>query len=89
MADQINTTADMLAALQDEISAVKDGTLEPDKARIVGRFRKLQLDTATLHLQYQRLHRAKPSPSALGLLSGTPEPVVGQKEPDTASVAAK
>lgn len=73
MADQINTTADMLAALQDEIAAVKDGSLEPDKARIVGRFRKLQLDTASLHLQYQRLHRGKTPSPAIGLLSGLPE----------------
>jgi len=74
MADQINTTADMLAALQDEIAAVKDGSLEPDKARIVGRFRKLQLDTASLHLQYQRLHRGKAPVAALNLLSGAPMP---------------
>lgn len=73
MADQINTTADMLAALQSEIAAVKDGSLEPDKARIVGRFRKLQLDTAALNLQYQRLNRGKVGNGAIGLLSGFPE----------------
>jgi hypothetical protein len=71
MADQINTTADMLAALQTEIDEVKAVTLEPEKARLVLRGRKLQLDLAALNLQYHRLNRSsKPSSNGFGLLTG-------------------
>lgn len=82
MADQINTTADMLAALQTEIDEVKAGTLEPEKARLVLRGRKLQLDVAALNLQYHRLNRnSKPSSNGVGLLTGAPTESTNGHEP--------
>lgn len=69
MADQIETVSDMMNALQSEIESIKNGDLPESKARIVGRYRGLQLRTAELQLQYARLargHKANPGLLMLG-----------------------
>ncbi len=59
MADQIKTVSSMMKALQEEIEAVKAGTLSESAARIVFKGRGLQLKTAELNLQFQRMHKNK------------------------------
>lgn len=55
----ISTVSDMMLALQSEIDAVKAGTLDESKARIVLKGRGLQLKTAELQLQYSRLTKGR------------------------------
>lgn len=55
----ISTVSDMMLALQEEIDAVKAGTLDESKARIVLKGRGLQLKTAELQLQYARLTKGR------------------------------
>lgn len=55
----ITTVSDMMLALQSEIDAVKNGTLDESKARIVLKGRGLQLKTAELQLQYARLTKGR------------------------------
>lgn len=58
MADnQITTVRDMMEALQQEIEDTKTGVLPLETARAVAKLRSLQLTTAQLNLQYQRLNR--------------------------------
>lgn len=82
--DQIKSTSDMMLSLQDEINAVKNGTLTESQARVVFRGRALQLKTAELNIQYQRLHRGRKPEMEMPLIaaaavesngdSATPEP---------------
>lgn len=51
--------SEMMLALQNEIDAVKDGTLEESKARIVLKGRGFQLQCAALQLQYARLVKGR------------------------------
>ncbi len=69
MADQIQTTSDMMAQLQTEIEAIKSGALEESKARVISRFRGLQLKTAELQLQYARLVKGRTPEPYLPLLT--------------------
>ena len=71
--DQIKTTSDMMAQLQEEIEAVKSGTLEESKARVVSRFRALQLKTAELQLSYARLVKGRTPEPYLPLLTPASE----------------
>ncbi len=59
MADPINTVGDMLSILQGEIEDLKADTLTESKARIIAKFRSLQLKTAEIAIQYNRMMRAK------------------------------
>lgn len=80
MADQIVTVSDMMDSLQEEIAQIKNGDLSESKARIVGRYRGLQLRTAELQLQYARLargHKANPGLLMLG------QPETNGDEPKT------
>jgi hypothetical protein len=62
MAKDIATISDMMRALEEEIEAVKNGTIQESAARVVLRGRALQLQAASLNIQYQRLiSRNKPS----------------------------
>lgn len=71
MADQIKTVSDMMKALEQEIQDVKTGTLDESKARIVGKFRSLQLKTAELQIQYSRMVKGKVPGPELRLISST------------------
>lgn len=57
--NQINTVGDMLTTLQDEIDDLKQDRLTESKARLVAKFRQLQLKTAEIAIQYARMLRAK------------------------------
>jgi hypothetical protein len=71
----IETVSDMMQALQDEINAIKDGSLEESKARIVSKFRSNQLKTAELQLQYARLTKGRiPDPELKLIKTKSDEP---------------
>lgn len=59
MADSIQTVGDMFRALEQEIKDVKDGKLPLETARVVQRGRSLQLKTAELSIQFQRMNKAE------------------------------
>lgn len=65
----ISTVSDMMLALQEEIDAVKSGTLDESKARIVLKGRGLQLKTAELQLQYARLTKGRVPDPELKLIN--------------------
>lgn len=67
--NSINTVSDMMLSLQAEIDAVKDGTLDESKARIVLKGRGLQLKTAELQLQYARLTKGRVPDPELRLIN--------------------
>lgn len=66
----IKTVSDMMKALQEEIEAVKAGTLSESAARMVFRGRDLQLKTATLNLQFQRLNKGVKPATEMPLIGG-------------------
>jgi hypothetical protein len=68
-AEQIESVADMMKAIQAEIVAVKAGKLSEAAARVVFRGRALQLKTAELSLQYARLRRGLQPEKQVLLLS--------------------
>jgi hypothetical protein len=72
MGNQIETVRDMMSAIQEEIEQAKSGVLPVDTARVVFRGRALQLQTAQLNLQYQRLNRAPKNTNGkeLNLITG-------------------
>jgi len=66
--DTVKTVSDMMRELQAEIEAVKNGKLDESKARVVARFRGLQLKTAELNLQFQRLTKGRLPQTEMPLL---------------------
>ncbi len=69
----IETVSDMMQALEEEIHAIKDGTLEESKARIISKFRSAQLKTAELQLQYARLTKGRIPDPELKLINAKPK----------------
>lgn len=67
---QIDTVSDMMRALEEEIESVKKGAITESAARVVSRFRALQLKTAELNLQFLRLNRGKDGAKEFKLISG-------------------
>lgn len=67
---QIETVSDMMRALEDEIESIKTGKITESAARVVSRFRGLQLKTAELNLQFLRLNRGKDGAKELKLIPG-------------------
>lgn len=81
MADQIQTVSDMFKALEQEIQDVKDGKLPLDTARVVQRGRSLQLKTAELNLQFQRINKAeRKNGREFNLLTGAVENIVAENK---------
>ena len=70
---QVETVSDMMRALEEEIEAVKTGKLAESAARVVSRFRSLQLKTAELNLQYRRMMRSKDVGEMKLIPASTPE----------------
>ena len=52
---EFRTVAEIMADIEQEIAAVKDGSLTDAKARTVARFRQLQLKGVDQYLQVARL----------------------------------
>ena len=74
MSDQIKTVSDMMGALQKEIEEIKAGTITESQARVVSRFRALQLKTAELQLSYARLIKGRlPAPEMTLLAAAQPD----------------
>lgn len=74
MADNIETVSGFMQALQQEIEDVKSGKLTESSARVVGKFRTIQLNAAALNLQYQRMIKGKvPLNEMPMLLKSNPE----------------
>ena len=65
----VKTTGDMMASLQADIDAVRNGKISESLARVVFTGRKLQIKTAELQLQYRRLTRSRKETDSDG---GTP-----------------
>lgn len=57
--EKLQTVSDMMQALQSEIADIKSGNLDDSKARLVARFRGLQLKNAELQIQYSRLFKGR------------------------------
>jgi len=55
----IVSTSDMMRALEDEIELVKSGKITEAVGRVVFRGRALQIQTASLNLQYKRMLQGK------------------------------
>ena len=75
--NQIKSVSDMMRALQQEIEAVKDGTLAESTANVVFKGRKLQLQNAALNLQFLRMFKGGQAPAGEMLLL---QPVDGNGE---------
>lgn len=76
MADSIKTVSDMFRAIEQEIADVKAGTLPLDTARVVQRGRSLQLKTAELNLQFQRINKSeRRGDKEFNLLTGSAVPI--------------
>lgn len=75
--NQIKTVSDMMTQLQEEIEQVKTGGIDESKARVIARFRGLQLKTAELNLQFNRLLKGRALKEEMPLLIGGDN---GQKE---------
>jgi hypothetical protein len=81
MPDQIKTVGDMFRAIEQEIQDVKDGKLPLETARVVQRGRSLQLKTAELNLQFQRMNKAeRKNNREYNILSGGVEEIASENK---------
>lgn len=58
--ESVRDIAAMIMTLETEIQESKNGQMNIETARVVTRLRGLQLQAASLNLQYQRMNRNKP-----------------------------
>ena len=75
---KIQTVADLMLSIEDEIKAVKSGDLKEAQARIIMRGRTLQLKGVELYLQAARFE-AKLRPGLVKRLLPEPEKAEGGK----------
>ena len=74
MSDNIETVSGFMASLQKEIEDVKSGKLSESTARVVAKFRNIQLNAAALNLQYQRMIKGKMPLAEMPMLLKSEEP---------------
>jgi hypothetical protein len=69
MAKQIETLSELMAVVQGDLEAVRDGRIDLAKARLLKDFHKLLLKGAELNLSYQRMERGKQPNRELRLIA--------------------
>lgn len=52
---KVRTVSDLMVSLEDEIAAIKDGTLKDSTARLVLRGRAIQMQAVGMYLQAARI----------------------------------
>ena len=72
MAKAVENVSDMMRTLEEEIELIKSGKITEAVGRVVLRGRALQLQTASLNLQYQRMIQGKKPATEMKFIS-TPQ----------------
>lgn len=82
---QIRTVADFMKALEEEVRQIKNGEMELGTARVIAKYRNLEIQAAQLNIHYQRLLRQqgkKPVPgSVYDMTTGREVPTLNAGEP--------
>lgn len=79
----MKNVSDMMLALQEEIEAVKAGTLNESQARVIFKGRELQLKTAELNLKFQRLHKGIKPEQEMPMIGTGAHPANGHSTSET------
>jgi hypothetical protein len=69
MAKQIETLSELMLVVQTDLEALRNGTMDLAKGRLLKDFHKLLLKGAELNLSYQRLERGKKPDRELRLIA--------------------
>lgn len=72
MGKAVETISEMVRALEDEIELVKSGKITEAVGRVVLRGRALQLQAASLNLQFQRMIKGRQPEKELKLIVSPP-----------------
>lgn len=91
---QIQTVADMMRVLQEEAVLIKNGTMDLSTARILSKFRGLQIQAAQLLIQHQRINRPRSGATrnantTYDLSTGREVPVISAGEAEAAPAAPR
>ena len=70
MSDQIKHISDMMTALSKTIDDVQSGAVTESQARLIFKGRDLQLKTAALNIQFQRMEKGKKPMREMKLVEG-------------------
>ena len=69
MAKQIETLSELMQCVQTDMEAVRNGTMDLAKGRLMNAFHKALLKGAELNLQFQRIERGKRPERELRLIA--------------------
>lgn len=69
MAKQIETMSELVSGVQNDLEAVRSGSIDIGKGRLLKDYYKLLLKAAELTLQYQRMERGKRPEKELRLIA--------------------
>lgn len=70
---QIETMSELMAAVQRDMEAVRNGEMDLIKGRLIKDYHKLLLEGAQLTLQQQRLQRGQRPEKELRIIKALPE----------------
>lgn len=78
-APQIQTVADMMQTLEEEIKLIRSGAIDLSTARVLAKYRSLEIQTAQVAIHMLRMNRQggkKPGGNTFNLTTGREVPTV-------------